>query len=165
MIARAFTTLGIWGLITGLGGILAISTRITTTTLVEMEQIQAMLPPSAESFHPVFETTTTLAPDIWLVTVGVLVMMLIIAGIASTAAIWARAWQPASDPNGVPARINAGIASAKHKRDQQARIKRLLERMDDQDVAAALDALESDRLADDGERVSVGDLLAQGRRN
>ncbi|MDZ4763504.1 MAG: hypothetical protein SGI73_03060 [Chloroflexota bacterium] len=158
MISRAITTLGLWTIIASIGSFLVASTNYTTMVPVEMQNLPGF-DASSINGYPIYETIVNVMPDMWILSVGVLMLILILAGLLSTIAIWRQTFNAPRETLGVPTRIHAEVQSAKQKRDQQARLKRLLENMDDTEVADALAALESDRLTDDGERMTVGELL------
>lgn len=92
-----------------------------------------------------------LMPGTWQFAVAVLIFFLVIGAIAGTIAIWDSVkHQPAAQPAEYVRK-----ESEKMKRDRQARVRRLLENMDEDDLAA----LENGQLGDDGERLSLQDLL------
>ncbi len=90
---------------------------------------------------------TMLVPEAWQLGAAVLIFMLITGATAGTVAIWNAATR--KDER------RAQQAEKAKREDRDARIKRLLATMDDDD----LDALEHERLLDDGERLSLESLL------
>jgi hypothetical protein len=79
-------------------------------------------------------------------------VLLILVAFLSTAAIWRGAWAQVQE-------AAAARESEKSKRDREARIRRLLSTMDEDD----LNALEQQHIGDDGEQVSVEQLLRRRR--
>ena len=78
--------------------------------------------------------------------------LLILVAFLSTAAIWRHA-------HVVEQERAAAREYEKSKRDREARIRRLLSTMDEDDLSA----LEDQHIGDDGERMSVSQLLARKR--
>jgi hypothetical protein len=138
---RALSTVGIWTAITVLGGLLITSTRetvmelITSTPLETFDGQTIMIP----NHRPI----TTAMPEIWLITVGVLLLALLVVAAAATLAVWRT-----SAAERAALTVGATAAeSAKAKREQEARLRlrRLLAHMDEDEMAAALDELENPR--------------------
>jgi hypothetical protein len=95
-------------------------------------------------------------PEGWQITVAVLVLILAVAGVAGTLFIWRKAGDHASQPS----QAISHRQSEKIKRDRRQRIARLLETMDDEDLAA----LEDRGFDDEGEIIPIEDLLADQRQ-
>lgn len=99
---------------------------------------------------PIFQTVTEVMPGTWQLVVAVMLFMLVAGAIRVTQSIW----EHQADAQA------AAVSSRKMKREQEARMRRLLARMDDEERLAALEA---ERIGDDGKRVSMAELL-QSRR-
>jgi cellulose synthase/poly-beta-1,6-N-acetylglucosamine synthase-like glycosyltransferase len=95
---------------------------------------------------------TEVAPTFWQIAIFVLIFFLILFAFGATYMIWEKAHLSSQTPH-----QQDDKASAKLKREQKERVRRLLEQMDSDDLAA----LET-RLSDDGEIVSMEELLDQG---
>jgi hypothetical protein len=151
---RTLSTLSIWIATTILGGLLIASTRYTTSIPIDAPGVET---PTGDVMGPMWQPVSEMMPDIWLITVGVLLLALLVFAAVATLAVW----RGSGDER---AALTVGAAeSAKAKRDQQARLRRLLEQMDEREVAAALASLENPRADGDDTRddapMSVGELL------
>lgn len=161
MFGRVISTLGVWSALSVLGGFLISSVRYTTMIHVGDRPIE--IPNYVNGVQdgmrmidtPIFQTVTEVMPSTWQLVVAVLMFMLIAGAIRVTRSIW---------ESGADAQAAAAVSSRKMKREQEERMRRLLARMDDEDRLAALEALEAERIGDDGERVSMAELLQQSRR-
>jgi hypothetical protein len=101
-----------------------------------------------------YQTTqqVVLMPGSWQLAVAVLIFFLVMAGMGGTITMWESVkYHQAEQKSETAVRRE----SAKMKRDRQARVRRLLENLDDDDLAA----LESGQLGDDGERLSLQELM------
>jgi hypothetical protein len=161
MLGRVISTLGVWSAITVLGGLLVASVRYTTTIQIGERPVE--IPNFVEGgvaqgattiMTPIFQTVTEVMPGTWQLVVAVLMFMLIAGAIRVTRSIW---------ESNTDQQAAAAVSSRKMKREQEERMRRILSRMDDEDRLAALEALEAERIGDDGERVSMAELL-QTRR-
>lgn len=104
------------------------------------------------TIQTIYEMTqqVVLMPGTWQFAVAALCFVLILGAVGGTIAIWDTVkHQPQQDAEAVRKE------SEKLKRDRQARVRRLLENMDEDELAA----LESGQLGDDGERLSLQDLM------
>ncbi|MEP7291637.1 MAG: hypothetical protein ABI835_07625 [Chloroflexota bacterium] len=95
---------------------------------------------------------TMLVSEAWQLGAAILIFFAIACVCAVSIAIWQHPAQ--SDQQAVSAH-QAEKTKRHTRRDREARLKRLLETMEDED----LDALEQERLGDDGERLSLETLL------
>jgi hypothetical protein len=92
-----------------------------------------------------------LMPGTWQFAVAVLIFFLVVGAIAGTISIWdSIKHQPE-----LQSTETVRKESEKMKRDRQARVRRLLENMDEDDLAA----LENGQVGDDGERLSLQELM------
>lgn len=120
----------------------AISTGLILGSLKYTELVISPVDPS------MMIPQTTLVPDQWQLGAAVLIFFLITGAIAGTVAIWQSA--------PLNAEQKTQQRAEKAKRDNRdARIRRLLATMDDDD----LDALERERLGDEEDRLSLEALL------
>lgn len=161
MFGRVVSTLGVWSAIAVLGGLLIASVRYTTMIQVgerPMEVpnygINGVQDGMTTIMTPIFQTVTEVMPGTWQLVVAVLMFMLVAGAIRVTRSIW---------ESNIDQQAAAEVSSRKMKREQEERMRRLLAQMDDEDRLAALEALEAERIGDDGERVSMAELL-QSRR-
>jgi hypothetical protein len=159
--SRTIPTIAIW--LFGLFGIQMLIARLTYNSveilpaeaLAQMETISANLAQAAASttnvpglpyigysFSP-YHTVTMPADPGTQIMIGVLCFMLAAGMIASTLAIWTREESAEQQESRAAARVNDKI-----KREQRERVRRLMEKMDEEDLAA----LEY-HLTDDGELV------------
>jgi hypothetical protein len=137
---RALSTLAIWLSV-------AVSIYFLLERLTYTYEIASLDVDGRNIVTPV----TEVAPTLWQIAIFGLIFLIICCAFGASAFIWQYAHLSGQAPD------QQEKASAKLKRDQKARVRKLLEQMDDDD----LDALES-RLSDDGEIVSVDELLEQG---
>jgi hypothetical protein len=135
---RAIATIAIW--MSLLGSIYFLLERLTN---VEYQSVEGRVVPDA---------IVVQAPAFWQIAIFVLIFFLIIGAFGATSMIWEKAHLSGQTPE-----QQDDKASAKLKREQKERVRRLLEQMDSDDLAA----LET-RLSDDGEIVSMEELLDQG---
>lgn len=161
MFGRVISTLGVWSALTVLGGLLISSVRYTTMiqvgerpTEVPNFVVGGVQQGTTTIMTPIFQTVTEVMPTTWQIVVAVLIFMLVAGAIRVTRSIW---------EHNADAQAAAAVTSRKMKREQEARMRRLLAQMDDEERLAALEALEAERIGDDGERVSMAELL-QSRR-
>jgi hypothetical protein len=161
MLGRVISTLGVWGMITLLCGYLISTVRYTTMIQVGEQpfEVPSFAAGGVEQgtttiMAPIFQTVTETMPMTWQLIVAALTLVLILGAIRATMSIW---------ENNIDQRAAAADGSRKMKREQEKRMRRLLSRMDDEEQLAALEALEAERIGEDGERVSMAELL-QSRR-
>lgn len=134
---RAVATIGIW-----------FSVALSIYLLLQRLTYSYVITTPDADGRTIATPITEVAPTLWQIGIFVLIFFLIGAAFGVTFIIWEKAQ---ASPQEAPREVSA---SAKLKRDQKERVRRLLENMDQDD----LDALES-RISDDGEIVSVDDLL------
>jgi hypothetical protein len=157
ILGRAVTTILIW--LIGMAGVIGLINQTVRPAYTLMEQ------PTFVAGDGVVETVmvpiitgTEYAPVGTVAILALLALFLVIAMTISTAAIWRQARHEASAPR----EAAAVSASVKLKRDQQARLQRLLARMDPDDLAALehhLTALEDQvGLGADGELIGGDDM-------
>ena len=132
---RAITTSVIWIALAVATGVILNSVRYT-------ELVQSPIDPTQLIPQTAFASTW------WQFGAGFLVFVLILCAMGATIAIWESAAGKKE--------VEVQRQSEKAKRsEREARIKRLMLTLDDDD----LDALENQRFGDDGERLSVEALL------
>ena len=135
---HAFTTSVIWIA-------LAVATGLILNTVRYAEPIQSPIDPSVMIVQTMYASTP------WMIGAGLLLFMLFGCAMGATVAIWQSA-------NGGSNQQAALQQAEKAKRDNRdARIKRLVATLDDDD----LDALEQGRIDEEGERLSLESLLGK----
>lgn len=155
---RAFTTAVIW--VAAIFGInlLVNSLRYTEiivnpnyvapdlsgiTNMADINQIM----PYLYSYSPSTISQTVWAPSIWVIAAVILMAMIVVAAGVSTLAMWVgRGSEPSAAEH---AKVK------RHNHEREARIRRLLDTMDDEEIAA----LEAGEIGEDGERVTMETLL------
>lgn len=120
----------------------AVSTGLILGSLKYTELVQSPVNPSE------LVSQTVLVPDQWQLGAAVLILCLIAAAVGGTIAIWQSA------PRSTQPMSMREVEKAKRD-NRDARVKRLLATMDDDD----LDALEQERLVDEEDRLSLEALL------
>ena len=147
---RMFATLGIWfALALAIDRILG---SLSYYVSIPMEPIEGTTLDGGVQFFPNFRTETMFVPGEIQVAAFALMFLLVVVAFLSTAAIWRRA-------HVVEQERAAAREYEKSKRDREARIRRLLSTMDEDDLSA----LEDQHIGDDGERMSVSQLLGRKR--
>lgn len=129
---RAIATIAIW--MSLLGSIYFLLERLT---YVEYQSVEGRVVP---------DLIVVQSPALVQLGIFFLIFILITAAVGTTFMMWGRANKSGE--------MQQEGASTKLKREQKERVRRLLEQMDNDDLAA----LES-RLSDDGEIVSMDELL------
>lgn len=160
ILGRVITTVLIW--IVGVVGVMGLINQIARPAYTLMEQPSVMFGENAvQNVMVPVVTGTEYAPFGTIIVLAVLALFLIIGMMISTSAIWQQAKPAANASQDATNRASAVPLTMpdKAKRDQQARLQRLLARMDPDDLAALehhLTALEDQTgLGADGELISV----------
>jgi hypothetical protein len=118
-----------------------------------VQTVQAMRPDGELVPQEIMTTLMqpTLMPEIWQYTVAGMLFMLFIVAAFATVGVWRHAFRDATETRA--AQRSAVRQSAKVKREQRERVKRLLEDMDEDEIAY-LEQARYQHLSDDGELVT-----------
>lgn len=147
---RMVATLGIWfALALAIDRILA-NLRYTVSLPPVARENPLMNGETMTVWTPMYETHFV-DPGMQFALFAILALLILVAFL-STAAVWRRAYIYEQEQA-------AARQYEKSKRDREARIRRLLSTMDEDDLSA----LEEQHIGDDGERMSVSQLLARKR--
>jgi hypothetical protein len=142
MISRAVATMAMWGVVLAAFDHLIGSLRYIIHTPVADGEFQRVI------------SEVVMMPMSWQITVSVLLLALVIGAVIGTVFIWRGAVERSSES---PA---SGREASKIKRERRERIAHLMETLDEDELAA----LEESRLSDDGEVVSIQELLDKEQR-
>ncbi|MBE2267745.1 MAG: hypothetical protein IAE80_05900 [Anaerolinea sp.] len=148
---RMFATLGIWAAVAFSVGKIVDSLRYTIST--PLEQV-------TDAPFPQFNVETAFVSGEMQVGAFIILLFIILCAMIATMAIWDKA-HSAEDTSAARADARVEIRETqKQKRDRELRVRRLLATMDEDDLAA----LEEQHIGDDGEQMSVEELLAKRRK-
>lgn len=154
---RAVATIAIWAAVALSIQALIGSLTYVTQTLVD---VRAMNPTLADTVAPVYAYSTQMMPGFWQFTAAALMMALITAAAIGTLAIWRGASKDKSVEKAAaeraaarPYKVEDTQESLKLKRDQRARLSRLISQIDEEDDTTYLDVQRYAAAAEDTERV------------
>ncbi len=147
---RMFATLGIWAAIAISIDRLLNALSYTVTPLLEPAQVGA---DGVMQMFPQYNYETVYVGGFTQFAIFVIIFMALACATGATIAIWNAA-------QATHERAAASIReSHKTKRDRETRVRRLLSQMDEDDLAA----LEEQHISDDGEQMTVAELMQQKR--